>query len=191
VIVSRFIGVVAVLSAAFLASGCGAAMIARLDATALEKPAEAIVVPGAMRDVVERQLGPPTTTVPLRDGSRLDSYAYTLRNPEWRALKWIFAATTVITIGWTEPFWVPWAALEWKRYTRTASFVYDADDLVVSTGPPPDYGPADEPLGQLSLADIRERCRTENGGDAPPATGRQPYAYNACVVRRMAIWGVE
>jgi len=191
VIVPRLVAVVALLAAAFATGGCGAAMLARLDARAVDSPAEATFAPGAMRDVVERRLGPPTATVPLPDGSRLDRYAYTLRNPEWRPLKWLFAVGTVITVGFAEAAWVPYAALEWKRSARTATFAYDGDGQVVSLGPPPSYGPSDESVGRLSLDEIRERCRAEHRGGVAPVAARLPYEYDACVVRRLAIWGVE
>jgi hypothetical protein len=188
---ARLPRLVALLVATVAVNGCGAAMLARLDATSLAGPAEAVFAPGAARELVEQGLGQPTTTRALPDGSRLATYSYHLRNPEWRVLKWMFAAGTVITVGFTEPIWVPWATYQWKRSMATATFAYGADDRVVSVRPPPAYGAADESLGTLALDDVRARCREEHPPAAVPITGRGPSGYDACLARRLAIWGIE
>jgi len=188
---SRLPCLAALLLATVAVNGCGAAMLARLDATSLEGPAELVFEPGATRQGVEQRLGPPTATQALPDGSRLATYTYHLRNPEWRALKWMFAAGTVITVGFTEPFWVPWATYQWKRSMATATFAYGADDRLVSVRPPPAYGSADESLGTPVLDDIRARCREEHPPATPPVTGRATSGYELCLARRLAIWGIE
>jgi len=178
-------------------SGCGSLMLARLDAIAVDQSREAVFRSASTRDEVEAEVGKADTSRPLPDGSRLDTYTYTLRNPEWRQMKWVWALGTVITVGVTEAGWVPWAGIEALTHRRTAIVMYDIDGRVLSHGAPPAYGPPDEAVEILSLNDIRERCRSEHARESRDGSAdgtpqmRLPYTYDRCVVRRLAIWGIE
>jgi hypothetical protein len=177
-------------------TGCATAILAHYDAAALALPPESSFPPGSLRQEVEVKLGKPDASRPLPDGSRADTYTYTLRNPEWAKMKWAMAAGTVITVGFTEPIWVPWASYEVLKHRRTATFRYDPDDVLLDHAAPPGYGPPDDSLPPLSFDALRERCRSEEAaaGTALTAGGAPPgraYGYYACVVRRLAIWGVE
>ena len=177
-------------------TGCGAAILARYDAVAIDAPAEGIFPAGSSRQEIEARLGKPDASKPLPDGSRADTYTYTLRNPEWRKEKWWLAAATLVTIGWIEPFSVPWAAYDVAKHRRAATFRYAPDDTLLDQGLPPAYGPPDDGPPPLSFETIRETCRSDRadalaapvGGVSPP---NRTYSYQVCVVRRLAIWGIE
>ena len=176
----RLILLMGAIGLVFATAGCGAAILAYQDAVGFDRPASSVFALGSTRQEVEARIGKPESSRALPDGSQLDSYAYTIRNPEWRKMKWMFAVGTVITIGFVEAVWVPWAAYEVWRARHTATFTYGPDDRVLDHGPPPRYGPPDDRLEPLSFAEVRERCRSEN-----------PDAYHECVVRRIAIWAIE
>ncbi len=197
VIGRRLIQVAALVASPLIISGCGAVMLARLDAIAVDQSSEAVYRSASTRDEVEAKRGKADTSRPLPDGSRLDRYTYTIRNPEWRMMKWHWALGTVITAGFTEAGWVPWAGIEALRHRRSAIVMYDTDGRVVGHGTPPTYGAPDESVGVRSLNDIRERCRAEHvrepldgSSDRTPQV-RLPYTYDQCVVRRVTIWGIE
>jgi hypothetical protein len=192
----RLAALAGVIGLSLVCTGCATAILARYDAAALDLPPEGAFPLGLPRHEVEAKLGKPDVSRPLPDGSRTDTYIYTLRNPEWAKLKWVMAVGTVITVGFTEPIWVPWASYDVLKHRRTATFRYDPDDVLLDHAPPSGYGPPDDSLPPLSFDAIRERCRSEEStagtapvaGDAPPD---RAYGYHACVVRRLAIWGVE
>jgi hypothetical protein len=115
-------------------TGCGTAILARYDAIALALPAESAFHPGSRRDAIEAKLGKPDASRALPDGSRADTYTYTLRNPQWAAMKWAMAVGTVISVGFTEPIWVPWASYDVVKHRRTVTFRYDADDVLSLLG---------------------------------------------------------
>ena len=193
----RLVLMAAAILLPFAGTGCGAAILAYQDRIALDYlPSYA---PGSSREEVEARLGKAETARALPDGSRVSTYTYTIRNPEWRNMKWQWALGTVITAGFAEGAWVPWAAYEVVKHRRAATFTYDANDRLVSHGPPPAYGPPDDAVGSLSLNGIRERCRSETSGDLRDrpggVTGGPPTAprdlYDECLVGRLAIWGIE
>ena len=149
---------------AALAGVIGLSLVGNGCATAaLYFPPEGLFPPGLPRQEVEGKLGKPDVSRPLPDGSRADTYTYRLRN---------------------------------LKHRRTATFRYDQDDVLLDHAPPPGYGPPDDSLPPLSFHAIRERCRSEEpaAGRAPAAGGAPPdraYGYYACIVKRLAIWGVE
>ena len=81
--VSRALGVMVAGMLAPTLSGCGALILAHQDSVGLDGPASANVRLGSPRETVEATLGKPATSRALPDGSRVDTYAYTQRNPEW------------------------------------------------------------------------------------------------------------
>lgn len=174
----RLSSLAATIGLACAAAGCGTAILARYDNRGLDGPA--VFALGSTRQEVEAKVGKPETSRTLPDGSRVDTYTYTIRKPEWRSMGWQWAVGTVITIGFTEAVWVPWAVYEVWKSRHTATFTYGLDDRVLDHGLPPGYGPPDDKLEPLSFIEIRERCRAET-----------PDAYSECVVRRIAIWGIE
>ena len=189
-------GLAGLIGILLMTAGCGAAILARYDALALDDPAEHTFPLGSSRQEVEARLGKPDTSRLLPDGSQADTYTYTIRNPEWHRMKWMAALGTVITVGFFEPFSVPFASYEVLTHQRTATFRYSPDDALLDHGLPPAYGPPDEGLSSLSFETIRKRCRSDTAeGPAAPAGSAAPphgtYGYQACVVRRLAIWGIE
>jgi hypothetical protein len=178
-------------------TGCGSAILMRLDAIALDGPPAGVFPPGSSRQDVEAKLGAPASSLALPDGSRLDTYTYITRNPEWRKGKWALAFGTVITAGFAEAAFVPMAGYEAVKHRREETIVYGADDRVLSYGVPPRYGPPDEGIGAPSFREIRDRCRAEHTdaasrGAAPStAPAHIVHDYQTCVARRIAIWGVE
>ena len=177
--------------------GCGALILAHQDSVGLDGPASANVTLGSSREAIEATLGKPATSRPLPDGSRVDTYAYTQRNPEWQKQKVTFALVSLMTVGFAEPILVPWAGYEALKYRRTVTLTFGADERLLAYGPPPPYGPPDDGVEPLSLDEIRSRCRHEHGAERPgvsseaPLPGPRPYAYSKCLVRRLAIWGIE
>jgi hypothetical protein len=198
VIASRRVRVLlgAILLASTL-SGCGALILAHQDSVGLDGLASANVTLGLPRETVEAALGKPETSRPLPDGSRVDTYAYTERNPEWQRRKVEFALMSMMTVGFAEPILVPWAGYEVLKNRRTVTLTFGADERLLAYSPPPPYGPPDDSIEPLSFDQIRKRCRHEHGAgrtgvssDAPLPVPR-PYAYGECLVRRLAIWGIE
>jgi hypothetical protein len=155
-----------IVTLTFILTGCGSASLRRLDAIALDSEAASVFPPGSMRRDVEAKIGTPETSRFLPDGSRLDTYTYTIRNPKWRR-------------------------------THTATIVYGADDRVVTYGVPPRYGTGDDGVRAPSFTEIRGRCRAEHADSASQGAAQSAapthmgYGYEACVVRRITIWGVE
>src|SRR5204863_4831945 len=127
----------------------------------------------------------------LPDGSRADTYTYTLRNPEWATLKWAMAVGSVITVGFTEPIWVPWASYDVLKHRRRVTVRYDPDDVLLDYAPLADYGPHDDSLPPLSFDTIREGCRSEEQAARTASVADAPldrvYNYAACVAKRLAI----
>lgn len=189
-------GVVAGVLASTL-SGCGALILAHQDSVGLDGPVSANVTLGSPRETIEAMVGKPVTSRPLPDGSRVDTYAYTQRNPEWRRQKVTFALMSLMTVGFAEPILVPWAGYEALKYRRTVTLTFGADERLLAYGPPPAYGPPDDGAEPLSLDEIRSRCRHEHGAERlrvsseEPLPGPRPFAYSECLVRRLAIWGIE
>ena len=178
-------------------SGCGALILAHQDSVGLDGPASANVTLGSPRGTVEATLGKPATSRPLPDGSRVDTYAYAQRNPEWQKQKLAFALVSAMTVGFAEPILIPWAGYEALKYRRTVTLTFGTDDRLLAYDPPPPYGPPDDSVERLSLDEIRRRCRHEHGAeqtgvssDAPLLVPRS-YAYSECLVPRLAIWGIE
>ena len=174
-------------------AGCGAAIVAHLDAVALDDSPEHLFPTGTPRSDVEPTLGAPEASRTLPDGSRLDTYMYVVRDPEWRKLKWTMAVGSVITVGFAEAVFVPVGAYSALSHRRTAIMLYGDDDRVLGHGPPPAYGPPDDALAALGFDAIRQRCRAEQSADAPGRAGPEATAsaYEVCVAYRLAIWGVE
>ena len=184
-----------VIGLALACTGCASGILAHYDTAALGRPPEGSFPPGSPRREIEAKLGKPDASRALPDGSRADTYTYTLRNPEWAKRKWGMAVGTLITVGFTEPIWVPWVSYDVLKHRRTATLRYDPDDVLLDHAPLPGYGPPDDGLPPLSFDEIRERCRSEEPAAAAPAARGSPpervLGYNACIVRRLAIWGVE
>src|SRR5499427_2052242 len=144
-------------------SGCGALILAHQDSLGLDGPASANVTLGSPREHVEVTLGRRASSRPLPDGSRVDTYEYTQRNPEWQKQKLTFALVSLMTVGFAEPFLVPWAAYEALKYRRTVTLTFGADERLLAYNPPPTYGPPDDGVEPPSLAEIRIRCLQEHG----------------------------
>jgi hypothetical protein len=192
----RLSALASAIGLAVACAGCGPAILARYDAVALADPAERSFPSGSSRQAIDAQLGKPQASRPLPDGSRADTYTYILRNPEWAAMKWAMAVGSVITVGFTEPLWVPWASYDVFKHRRTVTFRYDPDDVVLDHAPFVPYGPNDDSLPPPSFDAIRGRCRVEDAAAGTPsetsgAPGHRTYNYSACVAKRLAIWGTE
>jgi hypothetical protein len=177
-------------------TGCGAAILARYDAVAFDAPPERAFPLGSPRQEIEHKLGKPDASKALPDGTHVDTYTYTIRNPEWRKTKQTILLVSMMTVGFAEPFLVPWASYDVAKHRRTATLRYDADDTLLDQGLHAGYGPSDDGLPPLSFETIRDTCRSDSanavtapaGGTSPP---NRTYSYQACVVRRLAIWGIE
>lgn len=115
-----------VVGLALTTSGCGAAMY---------HPADVVFAEGAPREEVEARLGKPESSRTLPDGSRVDTYTYTIRNRDWPLL----------------------------NHRHTAIITYDVGDRLLAHGPPPAYGPSDEGAGPLTLSDVLKGCQEEHG----------------------------
>jgi hypothetical protein len=195
----------------FAGTGCSALILAHEHSVGLDGPASSAFPLGASRLDVETKLGGPVKSRTLPDGTRVDSYDYIIRDPNWRGdclpsrggsqapSVCTAAIMSAITLGFVEVAFVPLAIYEvWKK-RRTATFTYDPHDRVLIHGAPPAYGPADDAVGTLSLNEIRERCRSDASGDShnrpggaiggPPTPPRS--LYDECFVRRLAIWGIQ
>ena len=178
-------------------SGCGALILAHQDSVGLDGPASANVRLGSPRETAEATLGKPATSRALPDGSRVDTYAYTQRNPEWQRQKLTFALMSLMTVGFVEPILVPWAGYEALKYRRTVTLTFGPDERLLAYNPPPTYGPPDDGVEPPSLAEIRIRCLHEHGAEHTGVSSGAPlpvprsYAYSECLVRRLAIWGIE
>lgn len=195
----------------FIGTGCSAMILASQNS--LERPANSTFPLGASRQEVETKLGKPATSRALPDGGRADTYQYIIRSvadfslttrtsPTTRISEfpiWFFLAVGAISLGGTEIVFAPAVMYDVSKNRQTATFTYDPNDRLLEHGPPPPYGPADDAVGSLSLNEIRERCRLDVSGeprDLPGGvTGRGLTAprdlYDECLVRRLAIWGIE
>src|SRR5215469_1220214 len=195
--VSRPLHLMVVAVLASTSSGCGALILAHQDSVGLGGPITTNVTLGSPRETVEAPLGKPVTSRLLPDGSRVDTYVYTERNPEWRKQKLTFALVSLMTVGFAEPILVPWAGYEALKHRRTVTLTFGADEHLLAYGPPPPYGPPDDSVERLSFDEIRRRCRREHDAEHTgmssdrPSAGPGPYAYSECLVRRLAIWGIE
>ena len=206
----RLVLMAAAIGLLFTGTGCSSMILAHQYSVGLDGSASSYFPLGASRQEVETKLGNPVTSRALPDGTRMDSYVYTIRDPNWRgdcfpgpgtrSLSACSAAIgSVITLGWTEPIFVPWALYEARKNRRTATFTYDANDRLLDHGPPPSYGSPDDAIEPLSHNGIKESCRSEHPAqrqDVRAGASGQPlqfpgYAYDECVVRRLAIWGIE
>src|SRR5215467_6098860 len=148
--VSRPLHLMVAAVLASTSSGRGALILAHQDSVGLDGPVSTNVTLGSPRETVEAPLGKPATSRLLPDGSRVDTYVYTERNPEWRKQKLTFALVSLMTVGFAEPILVPWAGYE--------------------------------PLVGA------ERSGVSSDSSLPVP---RPYAYSECLVRRLAIWGIE
>jgi len=195
--VSRPLHLMVAAVLASTSSGRGALILALQDSVGLDGPVSTNVTLGSPRETVEAPLGKPATSRLLPDGSRVDTYVYTERNPEWRKQKLTFALVSLMTVGFAEPILVPWAGYEALKYRRTVTLTFGANERLLAYGPPPPYGPPDDSVEPLSFDEIRGRCRREHGAERSGVSSdsslpvSRPYAYSECLVRRLAIWGIE
>src|SRR5215470_15957342 len=195
--VSRPLHLMVAAVLASTSSGRGALILALQDSVGLDGPVSTNVTLGSLRETVEAPLGKPATSRLLPDGSRVDTYVYTERNPEWRKQKLTFALVSAMTVGFAEPILIPWAGYEALKYRRTVTLTFGTDDRLLAYDPPPPYGPPDDSVERLSLDEIRRRCRHKHGveqtgvNSAEPLPVPRPYAYIECLIRRLAIWGIE
>ena len=185
----------------FFGAGCSA-MILHAARKGDEVPYKLPV--GSRRDEVEAKLGKPITERPLPDGGQVAIYEYRLgasvdpKTLEGAVLMWF---PTPYPLGLVvEPFLLPYAI--YKAATRPKGevpFTYGPDGRLLYFWLPPSYGPADEVLAALSHGEIREQCRSEHPAerrDVEAAGSAQglpvpDYRYQECMVRRLAIWGIE
>lgn len=195
---------------AFIGTGCSAMILASQNS--LESPANSTFPLGASRQEVETKLGKPATSRALPDGGRADTYKYIIRkvadlsltsrsrpNRIYEFPNWYLLMLSAISFGGTDIVFVPAVMYDISKNRHTATFTYDPNDRLLEYGPPPPYGSADDAVGSLSLNEIRERCRSDVSGeprDRPDGvTSRLLTApkdlYDACLVRRLAIWGIE
>jgi hypothetical protein len=195
----------------FIGTGCSAMILASQHS--LESPANSTFPLGASRQEVEAKLGEPATSRALPDGGRADTYKYIIRRVDDFSLTtrissatriselpiWFLLAVGAISLGGTEIVLAPAVMYDVSKGRQTATFTYDPNDRLLAYGPPPAYGPADDAVGSLSLIEIRKRCRSDVSGDPSDrpggVTGGLPtaprYLYDECLVRRLAIWGIE
>jgi hypothetical protein len=190
--VNRFCEAIGILLVGFIGTGC-AAMIYSVGVD----PVDSVFPSGASRQDVEAKLGTPVTSRALPEGGRVDTYKYIIRqrNPITSGA-WVLY---VAMLGTADIFFVPKAIEDVWNNRRTATFTYDPNNRLLDHGPPPPYGPPDDAVGSLSLNEIRERCRSDVSGDPRDLPGgviggrlRVPRdLYDECLVRRLAIWGIE
>ena len=177
----------------FAGQGCSAVILYQSIGSIRELPL------GSSRQQVEARLGNRVASRPLPDGGSVDTYEYVLRNHGMAREAFQMAAASVITLGLTEVIAVPMALNQARKNRQTATLTYGADDRLVDYGGLPPYGSLDETVGRLSHRDIREKCRFEHPMEpreveAGAAAQRLPfpdYPYQECIVRRLAIWGIE
>jgi len=189
----RFALVVAAIGPLILGTGCSAMILASQNS--LDRPANAAFPLGVSRQDVETRLGKPSAWRPLPDGGRTDTYKYIIRKVadlsltsrslpnriyEWP--NWYLLTLSAISLGGTDIVFVPAVMYDISKNRHTATFTYDPNDQLLEYGPPPSYGSPDDRLGPLSMNEIRERCRTESPG--------QQHGLE-CIVKRLAIWGIE
>lgn len=192
----------------FIGTGCSAMILASQNS--LESPANSTFPLGASRQEVETKLGKPATSRALPDGGRADTYKYVIRKVADFSLTtrtssidrisdlptWYLLTLSAISLGGTDIVFAPVVLYEVSKNRQTATFTYDVNDRLLEHGPPPPYGPPDGTVGSLPLNEIRERCRSDVSGDLPGSvTGGRLRAprdlYDECLVRRLAIWGIE
>jgi len=194
----------------FIGTGCSAMILASQNS--LESPADSTFPLGTSRQEVETKLGKPATSRALPDGGRADTYKYIIRKVadlsltsrslpnriyEWP--NWYLLTLSAISLGGTDIVFVPAVMYDISKNRHTTTFTYDPNNQLLAYGPPPSYGPSDDAVGSLSLNEIRERCRSDTSRDPQDpsvgVTGGRLLArkdlYDACLVRRLAIWGIE
>ena len=207
----QLVSMATAIGLAFVGTGCSAKILASQHS--LESPANSTFPLGASRKEVETKLGKPATSRPLPDGGRADTYKYIIRkvanlslttriSPTTRIYEWptwYLLTLSAISLGGTDIVIAPAVLYDVSKNRQTATFTYDAHDRLLEHGPPPRYGPPDGAVGSLSLNEIRERCRSGASGDPSdlpggvtggPLTARRDL-YDECLVRRLAIWGIE
>ena len=195
----RFVLGIMAIGFLFIVSGCGSLILAHQYYVGLDAPPSAAFPLVVNRKEVEERLGKPASSRALPDGGRVDTYDYTLRDPNWLVTGAVLGSLSAASWGFMEIGFVPMAVYEVWKNRHTATFTYGPDDRFVNHGPPPPYGPADNVLDPLSHEDIRERCRSEHpvkdrdvqGGAVKQPLPFRDYAYRDCVVQRLAIWGLE
>lgn len=155
---------------------------------------------GSTRQEVQAKLGNPVSSRALPDGGGIDTYEFLVRNPEWGPRQALgLAVMSAGGSGLAEPLLVPWMLYERRKARRTATLTYAPDGYLLDYGPPPPYGLADDAVEGPSHRNIREMCRSEHPverRDVVAGVPAQPlpfpdYPYHECVVRRLAIWGIE
>jgi hypothetical protein len=92
---------------------------------------------GSSRSQVEMQLGGPTTSTTLVDGTRMDLYSYEIGNTPSPARAIGHGAMDVLTLGIWEVIGTPIEA--WTGQTHSLAVIYDASDRVImlTRGSPP------------------------------------------------------
>ncbi len=193
----RFTLVVAAMGLLLLGEGCSAFILHQQYAKGLDStPAFLLDTP---RREIEGKLGQPVSSRALPDGGRVDTYEYSMR-PQMGPHPIIgMAAMSLISLGLIEVVSTPMVLAEARKNARTVTLTYGPGDQLLKYGPPPPYGPADDVVDGLSHRAIRERCRSEHPRerqDVEAGASAQPlpfpdYPYHECVVRRLAIWGIE
>ena len=201
------VGTVELCLVAVAGGGCAAIIWADQRSTGLDAPAESVFPIGSSGQEIDTRLGKPASSRALPDGGRVGTYKYARRPVErpFGSQGTMVPGNTseavasvllsVMTLGVTD---IP-AYLELSKNRRSVTFTFDANDRLLSHGPPPTYGSSGDAVGSLSLNEIGERCRSEVSGDPPGlpggVTGGRLTAprdlYYKCLVRRLAIWGIE
>ena len=183
----------------FFGGGCSAMILAAAS------KGDASPSVGSRRDDVEAKLGKPITVRPLPDGGQVAIYEYRLgasvdpKAQELTIQMWVpgFGFPYGLVL---EPFFLPYAI--YKAATRPegkATFTYGPDGRLLYHGLPPSYGPADDAVAVLFEGEIREQCRSEHpaerrdveAGGSAQGLPAPDYRYQECIVRRLAIWGIE
>jgi len=92
---------------------------------------------GSPRGQVEMQLGSPTASTTLADGTRMDLYSYEIGNAPSASRAIGHGVMDVLTLGLWEVVGTPIEA--WTGQTHTLTVTYDASDRVImlTRGPPP------------------------------------------------------
>lgn len=170
------------LLVAFIGAGCSSAIMAYQYAVGVDLGESSSPSIGTSRRVVEASLGRPKTSRVLPDGGRVDTYQYMIRDPGGLKGAAILGIVTAVTMGTLEPLMVTSGILHASRNQQTATITYGPNDRMLAHGQPPSYGPADDAVAALSMAEIADRCRSESLGD------QRDFE---CIVTRLAIWGIE
>ncbi len=157
---------------------------------------------GSTREEVEAKLGKPVASRALRDGGRVDTYEYRVRDPQGLAKAIIFAELNVLfswSLGAAEFFFLPYAIATVMKSRGQEILTYGPDDRFWERGAPPPYGPSDDAVEPPSVGAIRKGCWSQEQGGRPdhPAGGGgggvrpAEYMYVECISRLLAIWGIE